>query len=110
MSFKNLDFECAKEAQNIVAKLEQDKIRTILSILEAQGLCAMFVYIEKKMKDDVIRKHLTEFLKNIIKTELGDIYCNLDKLLLANNLIRRLLDYALLYSEKKKEDKNVDLL
>jgi hypothetical protein len=120
-SFENLDLACAKVAKEITEKPSKELGNTItaaLGVLEEQGLYALFLYHEVHRKDEgkAVSDKLKEFLKNTPKqnpilTGNGDSFTllqslanDLDKLLLARDLVRQTLVYAR-YHAKLKEEK-----
>jgi len=123
--FENLDLACAKAGKNIAAKpsKELEKLVTdALAVLEEQGVYALFLYFDKgvsgkekkKLAKDIIQK-LLEFLKvtpqqspllsgnTDLFTSLHGMANDLDKLLLAHDLIRQSLVYARYHARLREE-------
>lgn len=113
-TFENLDLACAKAGQVIAAapsKEIENLVTNALAVLEEQGLYALFLFLHAQTGQNTktaegICNHLFAFLKktpqqapllsdNIdIFTFLQQIAEDLDKLLLARDLVRQTLVYA----------------
>jgi hypothetical protein len=121
LSYENLDLSCAKAAKDITgypSKELENIITAALGVLEEQGLYAFFLYLKARggKEGGSVSQKLQEFLKetpqqSTILTGNGDIFTllqnvatDLDKLLLARDLVRQTLVYAR-YHAKLKEDK-----
>lgn len=126
-AYINLDLVCAQwgqeMAQNSSHELE-NLLRNALSVLEEQGVYALFLYLhqeEQKMSKDIFKK-LQEFLQqtpkpqpllaqqqppaneeNFLRTLRDCLAGDLDKLLLAQDLLRQTLIYALYHVRAKSE-------
>ncbi len=125
-TFENLDLVCAKLGQELAGNpfegLEKF-ITNALDVLEEQGLYALFLYLEKDAKElaqktcaklyRFLQKtpkqaplfHSSENEKDVFKA-LQELAQDLDKLLLARDLVRQALIYARYHAkmvEKSKE-------
>lgn len=115
-TLENLDLACAKVGKTIAEAPEKEienLVTSALAVLEEQGLYALFLYLGKatsgkkgKSAEDVSKK-LHDFLKKTPKqapllsnnsedvfTSLQQMANDLDKLLLARDLVRQTLVYA----------------
>lgn len=111
----NLDYDCAKAGNEIN---ESEKVIVdALAVVEEQGLYAMFLFLKSKQKkaDDkesniekVIRETLGshDLLPSTqnLYSSLKDLSKNLDDLLLARDLVRRILVYALYHAKVRSKD------
>ena len=110
-AFENLDLACAKTGQAIAEKpsKELEKLVTsALAVLEEQGVYALFLFLETRggKAAPTIEQKVREFLKTTpqrapLLSGDGDVFAllqsmseDLDKLLLARDLIRQALVYA----------------
>ena len=110
-AFENLDLACAKTGQAIAEKpsKELEKLVTsALAVLEEQGVYALFLFLETRGNDaaKIIEQNLHELLKKTPRQDPlllgnGDVFTSLqrmsedlDKLLLARDLLRQALVYA----------------
>jgi hypothetical protein len=116
-TFENLDLACAKVGKDIANSSSDDLEKVItdaLAVLEEQGLYAIFLYLEnavsgtkKKELAKGISQKLHKFLKetpqqapllsdngDAIFASLQQMAKDLDKLLLARDLVRQTLVYA----------------
>jgi hypothetical protein len=115
-TFENLDLACAKVGKDIANSSSDDLEKVItdaLAVLEEQGLYAIFLYLEnavsgtkKKELAKGISQKLHKFLKGTpqqapllsdnadVFTSLQQMAKDLDKLLLARDLVRQTLVYA----------------
>lgn len=115
-TFENLDLSCAKAGKAIAERPSDDLCKVLtdaLAVLEEQGLYAIFLYLEKavsgRKKEELaqdVRKKLSTFLKETprqapllsdnadVFTSLPQMAEDLDKLLLARDLVRQTLIYA----------------
>jgi len=121
----NLDYECVKCAQSIVnsidksnnrkkVKVLENNLRKALGVLEEDGVYAMFLWLEDKDKEKIIRKNLIRLLnESSIKKYLLNSSTNfsedfsefceklervaqdVDKLLFMKKFLERTLIYAL---------------
>ncbi|GAB4348159.1 MAG: hypothetical protein Kow0099_30580 [Candidatus Abyssubacteria bacterium] len=114
--FENLDLACAKVGKTIAETPSDDlhKVATdALAVLEEQGLYAIFLYLEKAVsgaKKKELAKGISQELHKFLKvtpqqapllsdnadvfTSLQQMAKDLDKLLLARDLVRQTLVYA----------------
>jgi hypothetical protein len=111
-TFENLDLACAETGKTIAetpSKELENLITSSLAVLEEQGVYALFLFLKtrgSKEAENVNRK-ISEFLKvtplqaPLLSgnagndfTRLQQIADDLDKLLLARDLIRQTLVYA----------------
>ena len=110
-AFKNLDLACARMGQAIAEKpsKELEKLVTsALAVLEEQGVYALFLFLETRggKAAPTIEQKVREFLKTTpqrapLLSGDGDVFAllqsmseDLDKLLLARDLLRQALVYA----------------
>lgn len=110
-AFKNLDLACARTGQAIAEKpsKELEKLVTsALAVLEEQGVYALFLFLKTRggKAAPTIEQKVREFLKTTpqrapLLSGDGDVFAllqsmseDLDKLLLARDLIRQALVYA----------------
>jgi hypothetical protein len=129
-TFENLDLACAKVGKTIAERPSDDLHKVVtdaLAVLEEQGLYAIFLYLEKTVtgtrKKELakgISQKLHEFLKATpqqapILPDNADVFTSLqrmakdkelDKLLLARDLVRQILVYAR-YHARLREDNEV---
>lgn len=123
-AFENLDLACAREGKAIAEKpsKELEKIVTdALAVLEEQGLYASFLYLKaqtKKSKEIAksVSDKLFTFLKAIpqqkpllpatpdIFPALQALAEDIDKLLLALDLVRQTLVYARYHARLQEEN------
>jgi len=116
LTFENLDLACAKVGKDIANSSSDDLEKVItdaLAVLEEQGLYAIFLYLEnavsgtkKKELAKGISQKLHKFLQGTpqqapllsdnadVFTSLQEMATDLDKLLLARDLVRQTLVYA----------------
>lgn len=126
-TFENLDLACAIAGKEIAgekpSKELENLVRDALAVMEEQGVYALFLYLEKrsekKNKENAkaINQKLHKFMKqtpqqnpiisnnsnNILNSICNDLATNLDRLLLAKDLLRQALVYAL-YHARLRED------
>lgn len=110
-TFENLDLACARTGQAIAEKpsKELEKLVTsALAVLEEQGVYALFLFLKTRggKAAPTIEQKVREFLKTTpqrapLLSGDGDVFAllqsmseDLDKLLLARDLIRQALVYA----------------
>ncbi len=118
LAFENLDLACAKAGQKIAKKSDLEKtITDALAVLEEQGVYALFLYLNMKDERKQISRALASFLKKtpskepLIKEDNGNISrliqkyiaTDIDKLLLAGDLLRQTLIYARYHAKALKE-------
>lgn len=122
-TFENLDLACAKAGENIAERPSKDLANLItnaLAVLEEQGVYALFLFLKaqtgknKQIAESVSDK-LHEFLKvtphhtpllpgdDDIFTALQGMAEDLDKLLLAQDLLRQSLVYARYHARVPQE-------
>lgn len=119
-AFENLDLACAKKGYEIAKEPPKDLgnvIMAALAVLEEQGLYALFLYLKARGGEEgkKVSNELETFLKstpthNKILRREGDIFTrlqnlatDLDKLLLARDLVRQVLVYARYHAKLKEE-------
>jgi len=114
---ENLDLACAKAAQEIALDITKDGkqlyrlLMQALGVLEEQGLYALFLFLKTKDKlGNLIADRLEKFLHQTPRQEplfSGSENCfaqiqrlaeDLDRLLLARDLLRQVLLYASYHS------------
>lgn len=110
-AFENLDLACARTGQAIAEKpsKELEKLVTsALAVLEEQGVYALFLFLKTRggKAAPTIEQKVREFLKTTpqrapLLSGDGDVFAllqlmseELDKLLLARDLLRQALVYA----------------
>lgn len=110
-AFENLDLACARAGQAIAEKpsKELEKLVTsALAVLEEQGVYALFLFLKTRggKAAPIIEQKVREFLKTTpqrapLLSGDGDVFAllqsmseDLDKLLLARDLLRQALVYA----------------
>lgn len=116
----NLDIECAELGRKLASlDIKEKGLNDALTVLEEQGLYAMFFYIQAKYESNVkndFQRYCTEFLKHILSKNkqandeevkgvlefIKELAKNLDELLFAWDLLRRALSYALCYLKVKE--------
>lgn len=105
---RNLDLACAKLGRDIaeIPELEEKTINAALSVLEEQGICACFLYLEARGKPAGSRmsEKLSEFLVGELSLGVGEnpspdavaekLAEDLDRLLFARELLSRAMVYA----------------
>jgi len=100
----NLDMECAKLGAQL-GKPNEDKMLTdALSVLEEQGVYAFFLYLgqknDRRRATDLCKKFLQDHLPGGFGSDdnafeaTQDIAGDIDKLLLARDLLRQSLIYG----------------
>lgn len=110
-TFENLDLACAKVGKTLAerpSKELENLVTSALAVLEEQGIYALFLFLKTRggrEAENVIQK-LHEFLKVTpqqvpllsdnadVFTSLQQMAKDLDKLLLARDLVRQSLVYA----------------
>ena len=107
-ALENLDLACAKKGKTIAkspSKELEKLVTNALAVLEEQGIYALFLFL-KTRGDENVSKELRKFLKktpkqapllsdnNDVFASLQQIGNDLDKLLLARDLVRQTLVYA----------------
>lgn len=120
-AFENLDLACAK-AGKVIAERPSDELHKVvtdaLSVLEEQGLYALFLFLKTHTKKEIAENvscKLHDFLKTepqqnplfsgnaVIFTTLQKTAEDLDKLLLARDLVRQSLVYARYHARPQDE-------
>ncbi|MBD3400924.1 MAG: hypothetical protein GF399_11435 [Candidatus Coatesbacteria bacterium] len=109
-TFENLDLACAKRGKEIANNSSDDLEKVItdaLSVLEEQGLYALFLFLKTQGNGaEYVKQKISSFLKKTprqapLLSDNGDVFDSLqqmgkdlDKLLLARDLVRQTLVYA----------------
>jgi len=110
-TFENLDLACAKVGKDIANSSSDDLEKVItdaLAVLEEQGIYAMFLFLKTRggSGGENVSQKLHKFLKETpqqapLLPENGDVFTSLqqlvgdlDRLLLARDLVRQTLVYA----------------
>lgn len=111
-TFENLDLACAKLGKTIAespSKELEKLVTSALAVLEEQGIYALFLFLKTRDgsgAENVKQEIFFNFLKNTprqdpllsdnndVFTSLQQMVKNLDKLLLARDLVRQTLVYA----------------
>jgi hypothetical protein len=110
-TFENLDLACARVGKDIANSSSDDLEKVItdaLAVLEEQGIYAMFLFLKTRggSGGENVSQKLHKFLKETpqqapLLSENGDVFTSLqqtakdlDKLLLARDLVRQALVYA----------------
>lgn len=119
-AFENLDLVCAIAGEDIAKNGKSPKqlenlVTQALAVLEEQGIYALFLFLKmrKKIGGGTVYQRIHSFLKktprqapllpdNVDVKEIGE---DLDKLLLARDLVRQTLVYAR-YHVRVKESPN----
>jgi hypothetical protein len=100
----NLDMECAKLGAQIAKQSDDKTLTDALSVLEEQGVYAFFLYLSQKNDRRCVINACRDFLKDHLPGGFGsdndpfratqDIAEDIDKLLLARDLLRQSLIYG----------------
>ena len=110
-AFENLDLACARTGQAIAEKPSkklENLVTSALAVLEEQGVYALFLFLKTRggKAAPTIEQKVREFLKTTpqrapLLSGNGDVFAllqsmseDLDKLLLARDLLRQALVYA----------------
>jgi hypothetical protein len=110
-TFENLDLACAKVGKTIAerpSKEIENLVTSALAVLEEQGVYALFLFLKTRGGSGAenVNEKIYEFLKVTpqqapllsdnadVFTSLQQMATNLDKLLLARDLVRQTLVYA----------------
>jgi hypothetical protein len=110
-TFENLDLACAKVGKTIAerpSKELENLVTSALAVLEEQGIYALFLFLKTRGGSGAenVNEKIYEFLKVTpqqapllsdnadVFTSLQQMATNLDKLLLARDLVRQTLVYA----------------
>lgn len=101
---KNLDLECAKLGAQLGAQSDDKTLTDALSVLEEQGLYAFFLFLDQKNERQRITEPCRAFLKGHLPGGFGsdndvfkatqELATDIDKLLLARDLLRQSLIYG----------------
>jgi hypothetical protein len=102
---KNLDMECAKLGAQLGTQSDDKALTDALSVLEEQGVYAFFLFLAQKSERRRVTDSCRTFLKNHLPGGFGsgnddvfkatqDIATDVDKLLLARDLLRQSLIYG----------------
>lgn len=120
LTFENLDLACAKVGKTIAerpSKELENLVTSALAVLEEQGIYALFLFLKTRggSAANNVNKELYEFLKATpeqapvlsnnadIFTSLEQLANDLDKLLLARDLVRQTLVYARYHARVTEE-------
>jgi len=120
---QQLDLRCAEKASEIINTVQADKnkienlITKSLGVLQEDGIYAFFLYLEASKEKDITQKVIQgckELLKedkiklitkdDILEAVREELASDIDKLLLAKQLLERTLVYAR-YHTKALADK-----
>ena len=110
-TFENLDLACAKVGKTIAerpSKELENLVTSALAVLEEQGIYALFLFLKARGGSGAenVNQKIYEFLKVTpqqapllfdnadVFTSLQQMAQDLDKLLLARDLVRQILVYA----------------
>lgn len=109
-TFENMDLACAKVGKTIAEKPSKELenlITSALAVLEEQGIYALFLYLKTRGGVDAnVNQKIYDFLKETpqqahLPSDNADVFAalqqmanDLDKLLLARDLVRQALVYA----------------
>ena len=121
-TFENLDLACAMKGKAIAEKPSKELenlITQALAVLEEQGIYALFLFLKMRegIGDGTVYQRIHSFLKKTPRqapllpdnidfiTSPEEIANDLDKLLLARDLVRQTLVYAR-YHVRVKESPN----
>jgi hypothetical protein len=101
---KNLDLECAKLGAQLGAQSDDKTLTDALSVLEEQGVYAFFLFLAQKNERRRVTDSCGAFLKDHLPGGFGshddvfkatqDIATDIDRLLLARDLLRQSLIYG----------------
>lgn len=109
--FENLDLACARAGKQIAGKPTKERenlITDALAVLEEQGIYALFLFLKsrkKEMSDEIINS-IKEFMKSTPQNNyllqndgeilhlIAELSKDLDKLILARDILRQTLVYA----------------
>jgi hypothetical protein len=101
---KNLDMECAKLGAQIGSKSDDKTLTEALSVLEEQGVYAFFLFLAQKNERRCLTESCRTFLKDHLPGGFGSdndvlkatqqIATDIDKLLLARDLLRQSMIYG----------------
>ena len=111
LTFENLDLACAKVGKTIAerpSKELENLITSALAVLEEQGIYALFLFLKTRGDNEAgnVSRKIYEFLKVTpqqvpllsgnadVFNSLQQMAKDLDKLLLARDLVRQTLVYA----------------
>lgn len=111
LTFENLDLACAKVGKTIAerpSKELENLVTSALAVLEEQGIYALFLFLKTRGGSGAenVNQKIYEFLKvtpqqapllsgnDDVFTSLQQMAKDLDKLLLARDLVRQTLVYA----------------
>jgi len=130
-AFENLDLVCAKAGKEMAEKPSKELKNLItdsLAVVEEQGVYALFLFLQsqsgaKKKKGEELSKNFFHFLKKVpaqsplisasggsqngkmdVLQALEPLAEDLDKLLLAQNLLRQTLVYARYHALMRDEE------
>lgn len=100
----NLDIECAKLGAQLGEQSDDKTLTEALSVLEDQGVYAFFLFLAQKNERRRVTESCKTFLQNHLPGGFGsgndvfnatrDIATDVDRLLLARDLLRQSLIYG----------------
>ncbi len=100
----NLDMECAKLGSQLAKDSDDKTLTDALSVLEEQGVYAFFLYLAQKNDRRRVSEACRGFLRNQLPGGFGSgndvfgatqaIAVDIDRLLLARDLLRQALIYG----------------
>ena len=120
-TFENLDLACAKVGKTIAerpSKELENLVTSALAVLEEQGIYALFLFLKTRGgsgAENVNQEKIYKFLKKTPRqapllsdnaddfTSLQQMAKDLDKLLLARDLVRQTLVYARYHARVPQE-------
>lgn len=101
---KNLDLECAVLGAQLGTQSDDKTLTDALAVLEEQGVYAFFLFLAQKSERQRVRDSCKSFLSDHLPGGFGsgndvfkatqDIATDIDKLLLARDLLRQSLIYG----------------
>ncbi|MFB3855491.1 MAG: hypothetical protein ACE148_16965 [Vicinamibacterales bacterium] len=104
MSAANLDLECARLGEQLGNQADDKTLTDALSVLEEQGVYAFFLFLAQKNERRGVTRSCRTFLEKLLPGAFGsqndefrttqDIATDIDKLLLARDLLRHSLIYG----------------
>ena len=107
----NLDMECAKLGSKLGRESDDKTLTDALSVLEEQGVYAFFLFLKQKNDRRSVIDRCKEFLGEHLPGGFGasddvcratqDIATDIDKLLLARDLLRQSLIYGRYHAKAK---------
>lgn len=117
--FTNLDLVCSQQAKKLAQTSDKalyKLITTALGVLEEQGVYALFLFLQSAKNDNAtkIKQNLYALLNNPAvglaegnNLEAVEVLADtLDKLLLAQDMLRQTLVYARYHAKNDEENNN----